>query len=289
MPTRPRRAAAAIGFPVVVKVADPTDPAQDRPRAGAGRAAHAGGGRRRRRRLPRRAGPATRSTSACSRCSPASRWPAAWSATRCSGPWSGSPRVASRPRSGRTRSTWCRRSPAPTWAGPCAGCACGRCSSGYRGSQAVDVEALQSILVGVGQLVVDVPQVSDLDLNPLLVAPDGVHCVDVKVRLQALRRARRRHPTAPSLTLVVMAAARSPPGPAARSPTPRWSAPPGPAPGCVGGDRPRAVDRSGVACLVDLDPEHARARPELVARSSGLCWPTPAVKTTASTVPSTAK
>jgi len=47
------------------------------------------------------------------------------------------------------------------------------------------VEALQSILVGVGQLVVDVPQVSDLDLNPLLVAPDGVHCVDVKMRLQA--------------------------------------------------------------------------------------------------------
>jgi acyl-CoA synthetase (NDP forming) len=55
---------------------------------------------------------------------------------------------------------------------------------GYRGSEVVDVEALQSILVGVGQLVVDVPEVSDLDLNPLLVAPDGVHCVDVKVRLQ---------------------------------------------------------------------------------------------------------
>jgi acyl-CoA synthetase (NDP forming)/GNAT superfamily N-acetyltransferase len=55
---------------------------------------------------------------------------------------------------------------------------------GYRGSEVVDVEALQSILVGVGQLVVDVPEVSDLDLNPLLVTPDGVHCVDVKVRLQ---------------------------------------------------------------------------------------------------------
>ena len=41
------------------------------------------------------------------------------------------------------------------------------------------------VLVGVGQLAVDVPEVSDLDLNPLLVAPDGVHCVDVKVRLQA--------------------------------------------------------------------------------------------------------
>ena len=43
----------------------------------------------------------------------------------------------------------------------------------------------EAVLVGVGQLAVDVPQVSDLDLNPLLVTPDGVHCVDVKVRLQA--------------------------------------------------------------------------------------------------------
>lgn len=56
---------------------------------------------------------------------------------------------------------------------------------GYRGSPRADVEALQSVVVGVAQLSVDVPQVSDLDLNPLLVAPDGVHCVDVKVRLQA--------------------------------------------------------------------------------------------------------
>ncbi len=56
---------------------------------------------------------------------------------------------------------------------------------GYRGAERVDVEALQAVLVGVGQLVVDVPQVSDLDLNPLLVAPDGVHCVDVKLQLRA--------------------------------------------------------------------------------------------------------
>ena len=50
------RAAAAIGFPVVVKVADPTSRAQDRPRAGAGRTADTGGRGCRRRRLPRRAG-----------------------------------------------------------------------------------------------------------------------------------------------------------------------------------------------------------------------------------------
>jgi hypothetical protein len=46
------------------------------------------------------------------------------------------------------------------------------------------VAALEAVVVGVGQLAVDVPEVSDLDLNPLLVAPEGVHCVDVKVRLR---------------------------------------------------------------------------------------------------------
>ena len=56
---------------------------------------------------------------------------------------------------------------------------------GYRGGERVDVEALEALVVGVGQLAVDVPQVSDLDLNPLLVNADGVHCVDVKVRLRA--------------------------------------------------------------------------------------------------------
>jgi hypothetical protein len=56
---------------------------------------------------------------------------------------------------------------------------------GFRGADRVDVEALEAVVVGVGQLAVDVPEVSDLDLNPLLASPEGVHCVDVKVRLRA--------------------------------------------------------------------------------------------------------
>ena len=54
---------------------------------------------------------------------------------------------------------------------------------GFRGGERVDVDALEAVVVAVGQLAVDVPEVSDLDLNPLLVSPEGVHCVDVKVRL----------------------------------------------------------------------------------------------------------
>jgi hypothetical protein len=54
---------------------------------------------------------------------------------------------------------------------------------GFRGAERVDVGALEAVVVGVGQLAVDVPEVSELDLNPLLATPEGVHCVDVKVRL----------------------------------------------------------------------------------------------------------
>lgn len=58
---------------------------------------------------------------------------------------------------------------------------------GFRGAARVDVEALEAVVVGVGQLAVDVPEVSDLDLNPLIVAPEGVRCVDVKIRLRGSR------------------------------------------------------------------------------------------------------
>jgi acyl-CoA synthetase (NDP forming) len=54
---------------------------------------------------------------------------------------------------------------------------------GFRGAERVDVAALEAVVAGVGQLAVDVPELSDLDLNPLLVNADGVHCVDVKVQL----------------------------------------------------------------------------------------------------------
>ena len=42
---------------------------------------------------------------------------------------------------------------------------------GFRGGERVDVDALEAVVVAVGQLTVDVPEVSDLDLNPLLVTP----------------------------------------------------------------------------------------------------------------------
>jgi acyl-CoA synthetase (NDP forming)/GNAT superfamily N-acetyltransferase len=55
--------------------------------------------------------------------------------------------------------------------------------SGYRGLPPVDLDALLGLVVSVGALAEEVPEVAELDLNPVMAAPDGVHLVDVKVRL----------------------------------------------------------------------------------------------------------
>jgi acyl-CoA synthetase (NDP forming) len=54
---------------------------------------------------------------------------------------------------------------------------------GHRGSQAADVPALQDVLMRVSRLADDLPQVAELDLNPVIARPDGVHVVDARVRL----------------------------------------------------------------------------------------------------------
>jgi hypothetical protein len=54
---------------------------------------------------------------------------------------------------------------------------------GFRGQPRVDSTALEAVVVRLGQLAEDVPQIADVDLNPVLVGPDGVALVDVKVRL----------------------------------------------------------------------------------------------------------
>jgi hypothetical protein len=56
---------------------------------------------------------------------------------------------------------------------------------GYRGAPTVDAAALEQLLVSVGQLAEDVPQVAELDLNPVIAGPQGCVLVDVKVRLSS--------------------------------------------------------------------------------------------------------
>ena len=48
---------------------------------------------------------------------------------------------------------------------------------------AVDVAAVEDLLLRVGRLAEDLPEVAGLDLNPVIARADGVLAVDAKVRL----------------------------------------------------------------------------------------------------------
>jgi acyl-CoA synthetase (NDP forming) len=54
---------------------------------------------------------------------------------------------------------------------------------GYRGRPPVDVAALEDVLLRVGRLAEDVPEVAEMDLNPVIVSEAGAVAVDVKVRV----------------------------------------------------------------------------------------------------------
>ncbi|HMD78510.1 MAG TPA: acetate--CoA ligase family protein, partial [Nitrososphaerales archaeon] len=56
---------------------------------------------------------------------------------------------------------------------------------GYRGGPRQDIEALEEVLLRVGQMVEDIPEIAELDLNPLMVrrGGDGAVVVDARVRI----------------------------------------------------------------------------------------------------------
>lgn len=58
-----------------------------------------------------------------------------------------------------------------------------RLLSGYRGSEPVDVGALERLLLRVARLVDDIPEIVEMDMNPVICGPWGVLAVDVKIRL----------------------------------------------------------------------------------------------------------
>jgi acetyl coenzyme A synthetase (ADP forming)-like protein len=58
-----------------------------------------------------------------------------------------------------------------------------RLLDGVRGAPPVDFEALEEVLLRVGQLAVDFPEIAELDVNPLLAFGDGVVAVDGRVAL----------------------------------------------------------------------------------------------------------
>jgi acetyltransferase len=58
-----------------------------------------------------------------------------------------------------------------------------RLLAGFRDFPAVKMEALYDVLVRIGQLAADLPELVELDINPLLAGPDGVVALDARMRL----------------------------------------------------------------------------------------------------------
>jgi acyl-CoA synthetase (NDP forming) len=56
--------------------------------------------------------------------------------------------------------------------------------TGYRGMAAMDTDALEQLLLRVARLAEDFPEVSELDLNPVVAVPAGVAALDAKLKLE---------------------------------------------------------------------------------------------------------
>jgi acyl-CoA synthetase (NDP forming) len=71
---------------------------------------------------------------------------------------------------------------------------------GHNGQAGADIDALRDILLRVSRLASDLPQVAELDLNPVLARPDGAIAVDARIRATSHRLADpflRRLPSTP--------------------------------------------------------------------------------------------
>ena len=60
---------------------------------------------------------------------------------------------------------------------------------GHRGQPAADIGALRDTLLRISRLADDLPQVTELDLNPVIARPDGVIAVDARIRVTSHRPA----------------------------------------------------------------------------------------------------
>jgi len=62
--------------------------------------------------------------------------------------------------------------------------------AGYRSRSAIDLDAVYRVLIRVSDMLAEVPEVVELDINPLLADEDGVVALDARVRLEPAKTAR---------------------------------------------------------------------------------------------------
>jgi acyl-CoA synthetase (NDP forming) len=55
---------------------------------------------------------------------------------------------------------------------------------GHRGSPGSDLGALRDLLLRVSRLADDLPEVTELDLNPVIARPDGAYVVDARIKVR---------------------------------------------------------------------------------------------------------
>jgi acyl-CoA synthetase (NDP forming) len=60
--------------------------------------------------------------------------------------------------------------------------------SGHRGQRTADLGALRDLLLRVSRLADDLPEVTELDLNPVIARPDGAFVVDARVKVTPYQR-----------------------------------------------------------------------------------------------------
>jgi acyl-CoA synthetase (NDP forming) len=63
-----------------------------------------------------------------------------------------------------------------------------RLLQGYRGQPAVDLKAIEEVLLRISQLVEAIPEIIELDLNPIFALPEGqgYRIVDARIRIEPL-------------------------------------------------------------------------------------------------------
>jgi acyl-CoA synthetase (NDP forming) len=55
---------------------------------------------------------------------------------------------------------------------------------GFRGQPAADVEAIEELLLRVARLVEEVPEIADIDFNPVLAQPSGCQLLDFRIQVK---------------------------------------------------------------------------------------------------------
>jgi acyl-CoA synthetase (NDP forming) len=65
-----------------------------------------------------------------------------------------------------------------------------RLLEGYRGHAPADIPAIEDLLLRVARLVEEVPEITELDLNPVIALPPGKGCwiVDARIRVEPPRK-----------------------------------------------------------------------------------------------------